>query len=102
MQPSRAATHRGGTVAPAMGWSWQRLSQGMHDEEEGKAHLLVWAIVLEWRDGRSALGHRRGTALTAHRWEDAKLAPGRAIIKAVWGRATRRRERGGADEPNWI
>ena len=39
-------------------------------------------------------------ALTAHRWEDAKLALGRAVIKAVRGRAMRRREGGGADEPN--
>ena len=77
MQPSHAATNHGGTVASAVGWSWQRLSQGTHDEEEGKAHLLMWAIGFKWWDGRSALGHGRGAALTAHRWEDAKLAPGR-------------------------
>jgi len=72
----------------------------MHDEEEGKAHLLAWAIGFGWRDGRSTLDHGCGAALTAHRREDAKLVPGWAVIKAVRGRATRRRERGGADEPN--
>ena len=72
----------------------------MHDEEEGKAHLLEWAIGFGWRDGRSTLGHGRGVALTVHGQEDTKLAPGRAIIKTVRGHATRRREGGGADEPN--
>ena len=72
----------------------------MHDKEEGKAHLQAWAIGLGWRDGRPALGHGRGAALTAHRREDAKLAPGRAIIKAMQGRAMRRHEGRGADEPN--
>ena len=100
MQSSRATTHRGGTVTSAAGWSWQRLSRGTHDEDEGKAHLLAWAIGFGWRDGRFVLGHGHGAALMAHRWEDAKMAPGRAIIKVVWGQATRRREGGGADEPN--
>ena len=100
MQPSHAATHHGDTVVSVAGWSWQRLSQGTHDEEKGKAHLLMWAIGFGWRDGRSALGHGRGVALTAHRLEDAKLVPGPVVIKVVRGRATRRREGGGVDEPN--
>ena len=100
MQSSRATAHHGVMVASAAGRSWQRLRRGTHDEEEGKAHLLAWAIRFGWRDQRSALDHGRGAALTAHLREDAKLAPGLAIIKAVRGWATRRHEGEGADEPN--
>ena len=100
MQPSRVAAHRDSTVASAVGWSWQRLSRGTHDEEEVKAHLLAWAIGFGWKNGRSILGHGHGAALTAHRREDAKLASGRAIIKMVRGQAMRRHVGGGADELN--
>ena len=69
-------------------------------KEEGKAHLLAWAIGFGWRDGRSALSHGCSAALTTHQREDTKLAPGWAIIKAVRGCSTRRHEGGGADELN--
>ena len=83
MQSSHAVAHHGGTVTSTVGWSWQRPSGGTHDEEEGKAHLLAWAIGLGWRDGRSALGHVHGAALMAHRWEYAKLVRRWAVIKAL-------------------
>ena len=39
-------------------------------------------------------------ALTVYRREDAKLVPGRAVIKMVRGQTTRRHEGGRLDEPN--